>query len=470
MLLNLGSSELDHIRDELTKFIKTLEGSTPRPFISSLPCPQIEIASWLSSSNSYPKFYWENRDNNFELGGIGAALSFRGEEGVSTILTLRAIEEQLRSHPQASKLKFFGGAMFNPSEPPSEEWEPFGRSWFTHPALLITRHDSQYEISVAQQVSLESNIEKTVEEIATKFLSIEKPRNEGPLPVPSIISRTDVPEQGAWVSNLAEVAREIHAGNLDKVVLARKTALTLSEHLHPISFLRSLKAREAGTFAYACAPNEDTAFFGASPELFCSKQGSQLECDALGGTVPRFSETTVDQNKEQELKNTSKYLEEHAFVRDDIIHKVEKLVQSVKSSSHPEVIKLKEVQHLRTRISGKLKDDVTLSELIDSLHPTPAVGGKPLPAAMKTIQSNEAFARGWYAGPVGLISAESTELAVALRSALSYKSQMSLFAGAGIVDGSQANDEWIELESKITASLNLFPEEHAKKAAAHGGS
>ncbi|MFT5241628.1 MAG: menaquinone-specific isochorismate synthase, partial [Kiritimatiellia bacterium] len=94
--------------------------------------------------------------------------------------------------------------------------------------------------------------------------------------------------------------------------------------------------------------------------------------------------------------------------------------------------------------------------LIAALHPTPAVGGTPSADAVARIAELEPFGRGWYAGPVGWISADAAEMAVAIRSALVTQNQLSLFSGAGIVEGSTAESEWLEIENKIADFINII--------------
>ena len=105
--------------------------------------------------------------------------------------------------------------------------------------------------------------------------------------------------------------------------------------------------------------------------------------------------------------------------------------------------------HLFSRMWGTLNDSVTDADLMRALHPTPAVGGVPTGVAMEAIAHHAPFDRGWYAGPVGWIGTDSSEFAVGIRSALIAKTRLSLFAGAGIVEGSVASDEWEEVEQKI---------------------
>jgi menaquinone-specific isochorismate synthase len=122
------------------------------------------------------------------------------------------------------------------------------------------------------------------------------------------------------------------------------------------------------------------------------------------------------------------------------------------------ILKLNQVQHLYTQCQGILKPDLTDADILPKLHPTPAVGGFPRTQALQLIEELEPFARGWYAAPVGWVGFDCAEFAVAIRSGLVDLDRLLLFAGAGIVIGSQPEAEWAEIENKIRHFTELFTE------------
>ena len=131
-------------------------------------------------------------------------------------------------------------------------------------------------------------------------------------------------------------------------------------------------------------------------------------------------------------------------------------MQSIRKRGQKSVLKLEQVQHLYNKIEAVLKEDVTDTDLLTALHPTPAVGGLPREAALEKLAALEPFDRGWYAAPVGFLGRDRAEFAVAIRSALVRENRVNLYAGAGIVEGSVAENEWQELENKISGFINLF--------------
>jgi menaquinone-specific isochorismate synthase len=121
----------------------------------------------------------------------------------------------------------------------------------------------------------------------------------------------------------------------------------------------------------------------------------------------------------------------------------------------PRLLRLAYVQHLATRVYAELRAGVGDLELIRALHPTPAVAGAPVAAAIEALRDFEPFDRGLYAGPVGVVSREGAEIAVAIRSARIDGDRLTAFAGAGIVDGSDAAEEWRETGHKLLAFERL---------------
>jgi menaquinone-specific isochorismate synthase len=147
---------------------------------------------------------------------------------------------------------------------------------------------------------------------------------------------------------------------------------------------------------------------------------------------------------------------EHRLVVDSLASTFRELCADFSQDSSPSVLKLSRVQHLRTAFSGQLNDGVGDDSILRAFHPTPATCGSPCTAAARFISENEPFDRGWYAGPLGFVSRDEAEFAVAIRSMLWLGRKTHVYAGAGIVDGSESEREWNELEDKIAGVLHLL--------------
>ena len=142
---------------------------------------------------------------------------------------------------------------------------------------------------------------------------------------------------------------------------------------------------------------------------------------------------------------------------EQIIRKLSPIISEIEYSSVPHVLKLKNVQHLKTSITGKINNDTHILSLVKRLHPTSAVAGTPTEKAMEIICKVESHDRGWYSGPIGWIDQEGDgEFYVALRSALVKNEEAHVFAGGGIVSESHPVTEWEETELKLQPIISAL--------------
>jgi menaquinone-specific isochorismate synthase len=220
--------------------------------------------------------------------------------------------------------------------------------------------------------------------------------------------------------------------------------------------LKHLKDQSPGCYHFCFQFSTNSAFLGATPERLYKRAQRTIKSEAIAGTRPRGTDDAQDQEYENQLLNSPKDLKEHQYVVDTINTALTPLCTALRSENQFSLRKLEGSQHLVTSFEGELKEKVYDQDILDSLHPTPAVAGCPTDTALQTIRELEPFDRGWYAGPVGYVGFHQTEFAVAIRSGLVQGDQLSLYAGAGIVAGSTAQDEWDEIENKISNFIKVF--------------
>ncbi len=257
------------------------------------------------------------------------------------------------------------------------------------------------------------------------------------------ISREDLPSKTSWVQLVEQALSHIQQQSFDKVVLARQTTLQLREPVDPYSLLRYLchNAKRATCFLLETAPGH--AFVGATPEKLYTREGNSLVVEAVAGTKPLGSEG------EKELLASEKERREFGFVKKFIQERLAPYCDQF-SWEDDRVLATTRVQHLYNRFSAVLRREISDADLVALLHPTPAMAGLPQKEALEHLKNHEPFERGWYAAPIGWISPDSANIAVGIRSALITPSELQLFAGAGIVEGSNPDKEWNELELKIS--------------------
>ena len=203
-------------------------------------------------------------------------------------------------------------------------------------------------------------------------------------------------------------------------------------------------------------PKQGT-FFGSTPERLIRLKNRFIQTEALAGTIARGNNMEEDRILAETLMGSHKEREEHNLVMEQIIRKLESIVPNIQYPASPQILKLKNVQHLQTPITGKLGKDEHILNLVARLHPTSAVAGAPTEKAMEIIDKMEAHDRGWYSGPIGWINEKGDgEFYVALRSALVKDEEAHVFAGGGIVSESHPDTEWEETELKLQPIISAL--------------
>jgi menaquinone-specific isochorismate synthase len=338
---------------------------------------------------------------------------------------------------------YFGGLAFQQD---GEQWDGFPALRFIRPvlafkveneSLTLTCHfDGKQEIEATMAM-----VEKLQPPVELSDQGVEIKR------------RTDKPNKEDW-ARLVDLAIENKA-LLPKVVLSRETRLQCDKKVNQWDMLHRWHLANKNSFLFAFQFSKGSAFIGCSPERLFSRENNKLETEALAGTVNRGRNDREDNILLESLLSDRKIDRENHLVQEFIIANLKKLKADVICDT-PRVMQLHNVQHLCIPISATLCAGTKDAQILDSLHPTPAVGGTPKEQALQFIHHNEPYLRGWYAGAVGYICKEKSDFSVAIRSALILDKQVKLFAGAGIVTGSIANQEWEELDNKISTVLNVI--------------
>lgn len=261
-------------------------------------------------------------------------------------------------------------------------------------------------------------------------------------------------EAGDYRAAVGRGLARIAAGEFQKIVLARAIDLTANRALHPLTVLNGLRERFPDCYAFSVATGAGPSFIGASPERLVRVSQGVMETEALAGSARRGAGASEDAALGAALARSEKDLREHRHVIGSIVRRVEPLGVRLEFAGVPVLRKLANVQHLHTPMRGVLPEGVRLLDLLAVLHPTPAVGGTPREAAVAAIREIEGFPRGLYAGAIGWLNARGGgEFFVGLRSALVEGERARVYAGAGIVAGSEPERELAETELKFQALL-----------------
>ena len=271
----------------------------------------------------------------------------------------------------------------------------------------------------------------------------------------------EYPEHDQWTQMIETSKRFFDEKKLQKIVLSRKKIFEYLDPIEPIAFFKSifLKNNQAiSSYAIFYQKNFSETFISLSPEKLFSINGNIFESISLAASAPRGDTANEDAEFEKQLQKSDKLIYEQKLVTEEIIKKITPLCLSIKQ--HPlETMKLPYIQHRATPISAILKENIGPLELITTLHPTPAVGGLPTQEALVAIKELEPFIRNHYAAPIGIINSQFSEFAVGIRSALIELNKISLFGGAGIISGSNSEEEWNETATKMSPYLKVINHE-----------
>jgi menaquinone-specific isochorismate synthase len=253
-----------------------------------------------------------------------------------------------------------------------------------------------------------------------------------------------------WQSSVDTAVSRINSGELDKVVLARDIVAQLDEPLHVGALLIRLNESfpECWTFCV-------DGLVGATPELLIRRDGEHVTSRVLAGTMRRSRDTDRDGQLAAELLDSDKDQEEHVYAVESVAAALATHCTDLNVPERPFILRLANVQHLATDVTGELVDAAPALALAASLHPTAAVCGTPTERATHVIRELEGMNRGRYSAPVGWLAANGDgEFGIALRCALietEDRKTLRLFAGCGIVAGSNGESEVAESQAKFAA-------------------
>lgn len=267
--------------------------------------------------------------------------------------------------------------------------------------------------------------------------------------IPTLISwGANNDADSAWKARVSTAVNRIQGGALDKVVLARDFTGIASENIEPRTILRKLAAEYPSTWSFAVS-----GLIGATPELLLRLSRKMVTSRVLAGTISKTGDDERDLALAASLARSSKDLEEHIYAVQSVADALEPLCTSTNVPESPYVLHLANVMHLATDVTGALAEKlahVDAFTILEKLHPSAAVCGTPREQAASLIAEIEGMSRGRYAGPVGWIDAAGDgELGIALRCGQIQGRSIRIFAGCGVVAGSDPDKELAESEAKL---------------------
>lgn len=402
--------------------------------IYDIPFPlndAFDALGWLASQPVWPQFYWQQRNGDEEAAVLGAVAAFS---------SLESAQQFLHQHDNHPDLRIWGLNAFEPQRGnlllPRLEWRRCAGV-------------ASLRLHLCSDVSLREDAAQ-----AAAFISSLAPVKPLPALRLNLTGEQHWPDKAGWIDLIKLATQTIAGKDLDKVVLARATDLQFPQSVNAAAVMASSRRLNLNCYHFFMAFSAECAFLGSSPERLWRRRDTALRTEALAGTVANHPEDHRAWQLGDWLMKDDKNQRENMLVVEDICQRLQGCTQTL-DVLPPQVLRLRKVQHLRRCIWTELNQaDDTLCLM--QLQPTAAVAGIPRELAREFIQQNEPFEREWYAGSAGYLSLRQSEFCVSLRSAKISANVVRLYAGAGIVRGSDPELEWQEIDNKAAGLRTLL--------------
>ncbi|NHN49668.1 isochorismate synthase [Halostella sp. JP-L12] len=421
----------------------------------------VSFRAVLSAFDS-PRAVWTAPGEPTVVGCEAAATLVADREAEDRFAAVREAADDLfaafdaGATPDPARPRLFGGFAFHDDHDPDGEWDGFPAGYFFLPRVQVARDGEDAWLTVtAVDPGDPDAVEERLDSLTEELRALPAP---GPTAdPPGVVERRPTTSKAEWRDQVDDALERIAGGDLQKVVLAQALGVSLESPLSTPDALARLRSTYPDCYRFLVDPGDGgRSFFGATPERLVSLSGRELETEALAGSTGRGDTPEEDEWLARDLLESEKDVHEHQLVVEAIREQLSPYAASIRTGQRT-IRKLDSVQHLRTPLSAELVDVEHVLDLVEALHPTPAVGGLPPDLAWRTIRETETFDRGWYAAPVGWFDAAGNgTFAVAIRSAVASGTDATLFAGAGIVADSDADREWDEVQLKYRPMLDTL--------------
>lgn len=431
---------------------------------------RLEPAAFLRWGRGRPRGFWARRRGWLAHLGELDSLVVRSRAGPRDRF-LEIQDRAARFAPPANghgwrgaerepAVRFYGGFSFRDDHVPRDFWAAYPRARFVLPELEL-EHDGEVARLTAQALAAPGEEVTPVRgklrarlDHALRGVTRAAPAGDRRAPRPAARLRSG---RRSWQRAVGEILSAIEDGRMEKAVLARILDVSTTGAIDPVDVLAYLRREDADAHVFLFEPAAGSPIVGAAPEVLALVRGDRFRATAVAGSVSRGETEEERRALARQLLNSAKDRIEHAFTVKDMLARLEPLCRVVEAEAEPHVLTLARIQHLETRIRAVPRPGASVLELLATLHPTPAVCGLPRDAALELLSRHEPFERGWYAGPVGWFDTRGDGVFVpALRTAVARSTTWRLFAGAGIVPGSDPDGEWDETGIKFEPVLRAL--------------
>jgi menaquinone-specific isochorismate synthase len=430
----------------------------------------VEPAAFLQQALGQERFFWAEANGGLTLAGFGIAANLFAwghdrfahiQQQARDLFANAVIHDAER--PLAGP-RLFGGFSFIDDFTPDNTWSIHYPAQFILPHFqLALQHGESWltlNAILPEDESPETLLPELQAALAARLETFSTQRRKGAaeskaMPAPL---RIDFPmDYDEWHKMICQATQTMQNGPLNKVVLSRVCEIRYAQKVDVDGALAYLNETYPDCYRFLFEPRPFHAFYGATPELILGVNGRSLNTMGLAGSIGRGQTVAEDEALAQELLNSAKNQHEHALVVQSIRRRLEPLTSELTIPEQPGILQLGYIQHLFTPIQATLKQADGVLPILQTLHPTPALGGQPRQLAMPFISQAEPVPRGWYGAPVGWLDHNlDGAFGVAIRSAIAQDRRVWLYAGAGIVANSDPQAEWDETALKFKPMLNAL--------------
>jgi isochorismate synthase len=352
-----------------------------------------------------------------------------------------------------------GGFAFSQQSDSADIWRDFPDAKLVVPQVLIQNDGANALLRVTVQVEPRS-APAEIEQRMRDLFQLARGWSSARLPCHAYqtgVRAESFPSRTSWETSVGTAVALIRQGALDKVVLAREERLFGGSPFSPLSTLARLRQFDSKATIFAIQA-QGAWFLGASPERLVRLRDNRVDVTCLAGSIGTGCDEDERRWLADRLLASEKDREEHEIVVRSTMSALSEACEDVtRLPNTPRVATARAVQHLETPISAQMRDGGSVLDLVERLHPTPAVGGYPAERALSVMRELEEIDRGWYAGPFGWTDLNgSGEFVVAIRSALLSGRIASVFAGSGIVADSVPAAEYEETSLKLRPMLSAL--------------
>ncbi|MEB3179715.1 MAG: isochorismate synthase [Nostocaceae cyanobacterium] len=415
------------------------------------------------SESEQLNFYFENRSKQEAIAAIDAVakLEFAGKQRfIKAQEFIKSCQEKIIHFSKVEES--FAGPYFFCSfsffDDNTQGDYPFPAARIFLPKWQVARRGDRCILVANLLINASVNIEKVLNnfwENIQKITAIKEAENNLSVSSGEYI-QTPVTRGDTLKKSIISSLKKIRDNHFSKIVLADALDVVSSTPFNLLKSLTNLRQLHPNCYIFSLSNGKGQNFIGASPERLISIREQQLLTDALAGSAPRGQTPALDATNANRLLNSEKERHEHLLVIDFITQRLSEL-GLLPQVLPPRLRQLSNIQHLWTPISAKVPESVHPLQIVARLHPTPAVAGANRDIACGEIRGYESFERGLYAAPIGWIDYQgNSEFIVGIRSALIDGDRARLYAGAGIVAGSDPDRELAEIQLKLQALLKAL--------------